>query len=29
MKAARLIGEVIGHMRQHTGDQWIEYRLML
>jgi len=27
MKAARLIGEVIGHMQQYTGDQWIEYRL--
>ncbi|WHZ02881.1 DUF1835 domain-containing protein [Neobacillus sp. YX16] len=27
MKAARLIGEVIGHMHQYTGDQWIEYRL--
>ena len=27
MKAARLIGEVIGHMQQYTGDEWIEYRL--
>lgn len=27
MKATRLIGEVIGHMQQYTGDQWIEYRL--
>lgn len=27
MKAARLIGEVIGHMKQYTGDEWIEYRL--
>ena len=27
MKAARLIGEVIGHIQQYTGDQWIEYRL--
>ncbi|MEH7346962.1 DUF1835 domain-containing protein [Bacillus sp. JJ1532] len=27
MKAARLIGEVIGHMQQYTGDQWIDYRL--
>ncbi len=26
-KAARLIGEVIGHMQQSTGDEWIEYRL--
>jgi hypothetical protein len=26
-KAARLIGEVIGHMQQYTGDEWIEYRL--
>lgn len=27
MKAARLIGEVLGHMQQYTGDEWIEYRL--
>lgn len=27
MKAARLIGEVFGHMKQYTGDEWIEYRL--
>lgn len=27
MKAARLIGEVIGHMQDYTGDEWIEYRL--
>ncbi|MGG4153578.1 DUF1835 domain-containing protein [Peribacillus muralis] len=27
MKAARLIGEVVGHMQQYTGDEWIEYRL--
>lgn len=27
MKAPRLIGEVIGHMEQYTGDEWIEYRL--
>ncbi|MFE0508146.1 DUF1835 domain-containing protein [Peribacillus butanolivorans] len=27
MKSARLIGEVIGHMQQYTGDEWIEYRL--
>lgn len=26
-KSARLIGEVIGHMQQYTGDEWIEYRL--
>lgn len=26
-KAARLIGEVYGHMQQFTGDEWIEYRL--
>ena len=26
-KAARLIGEVLGHMEQYTGDDWIEYRL--
>ncbi len=26
-KAARLIGEVIGHMQEYTGDEWIEYRL--
>ncbi|MGE7841162.1 DUF1835 domain-containing protein [Lysinibacillus sp. NPDC093712] len=26
-KAARLIGEVIGHMQQYTGDEWIEYRV--
>ncbi|WP_455663069.1 DUF1835 domain-containing protein [Pradoshia sp.] len=27
MKAARLIGEVIGHMQQYVGDGWIDYRL--
>jgi len=27
MKAARLIGEVIGNMKHYTGDEWIEYRL--
>ncbi|KWW21971.1 DUF1835 domain-containing protein [Peribacillus sp. FSL E2-0218] len=27
MKSARLIGEVVGHMQQYTGDVWIEYRL--
>lgn len=27
MKAPRLIGEMIGHMEQYTGDEWIEYRL--
>ncbi|MBY0222646.1 DUF1835 domain-containing protein [Sporosarcina aquimarina] len=27
MKSARLIGEVIGHMQQYTGDEWIEFRL--
>ena len=26
-KAARLIGEVLGHMEQYTGDEWLEYRL--
>ncbi|MGE7676477.1 DUF1835 domain-containing protein [Lysinibacillus sp. NPDC094403] len=26
-KAARLIGEVLGHMEQYRGDEWIEYRL--
>jgi len=26
-KSARLIGEVMGHMQQYTGDEWIEYRL--
>ncbi|MEG0259062.1 MAG: DUF1835 domain-containing protein [Lysinibacillus sp.] len=26
-KAARLIGEVLGHMEQHRGDEWLEYRL--
>ncbi|EON70360.1 hypothetical protein H131_21652 [Lysinibacillus sphaericus OT4b.31] len=26
-KSARLIGEVIGHMEQYRGDEWIEYRL--
>ena len=25
MKAALLIGEVIAHMQQYTGDQWIEF----
>ncbi|MEK5324957.1 DUF1835 domain-containing protein [Aeribacillus sp. FSL M8-0254] len=27
MKAARLIGEVIGHLEQYVGDQFIEYRV--
>lgn len=27
LNATRLIGEVIGHLQQYTGDQWIEYRL--
>lgn len=27
MKAARLIGEVVGHTAQYNGDEWIEYRL--
>ncbi|MFJ8064602.1 DUF1835 domain-containing protein [Psychrobacillus sp. NPDC096426] len=27
MKSARLIGEVIGHLNQYTGDQFIEYRV--
>lgn len=27
MMSARLIGEVIGHMEQYTGDQWIEFRV--
>lgn len=27
MKSARLIGEVIGHLDEYTGDQFIEYRL--
>ncbi len=27
MKSARLIGEVIGHLDQYTGDEFIEYRL--
>jgi len=26
-RSARLIGEVIGHIQQYTGDEWIEYRL--
>lgn len=26
-KAARLIGEVLGHMVQYRGDDWLEYRL--
>ncbi|WP_107951532.1 DUF1835 domain-containing protein [Lysinibacillus parviboronicapiens] len=26
-KSARLIGEVMGHMEQYRGDEWIEYRL--
>ncbi|MFJ7735308.1 DUF1835 domain-containing protein [Lysinibacillus sp. NPDC097287] len=26
-KAARLIGEVLGHMVQYRGDEWLEYRL--
>ncbi|MGE7692932.1 DUF3658 domain-containing protein [Lysinibacillus sp. NPDC094177] len=28
-KAARLIGEVLGHMEQYRGDEWIEYRLRI
>lgn len=27
IKAARVIGEVCGHMEQYRGDEWIEYRL--
>lgn len=27
IQASRLIGEVMGHMKQCTRDQWIEYRL--
>ena len=27
MKAARLIGEVLGHLEQHVGDEFLEYRL--
>lgn len=27
MKAARLIGEVLGHLDQYVGDQFLEYRL--
>ncbi|MEK4283042.1 DUF1835 domain-containing protein [Ureibacillus sp. FSL K6-0165] len=27
LKAARLIGEVLGHMQQHTSYEWLEYRL--
>lgn len=27
MNAARVVGEVLGHMEQYTGDEWIEYRL--
>nr|WP_239586766.1 DUF1835 domain-containing protein [Shouchella xiaoxiensis] len=27
MLVVRLIGEVLGHMQQYTGDQWIEYRI--
>lgn len=26
-KAARIVGEVLGHMVQYTSDEWIEYRL--
>lgn len=26
-KSARLIGEVLGHMEQYRGDEWLEYRL--
>ena len=26
-KAARVIGEVLGHMEQYRGDDWLEYRL--
>ncbi len=27
MLVIRLIGEVLGHKQQYTGDQWIEYRI--
>ncbi|MFC5542462.1 DUF1835 domain-containing protein [Ureibacillus suwonensis] len=27
IKAARVIGEVLGHLDQYTSDEWIEYRL--
>lgn len=27
IKSARLIGEVLGHMVQYRGDEWLEYRL--
>lgn len=27
MKSARLIGEVLGHLEQHVGDSFLEYRL--
>ncbi|WP_228550965.1 DUF1835 domain-containing protein [Sporosarcina cascadiensis] len=27
MPAARVIGEVLGHIEQYTGDEWLEYRL--
>lgn len=27
MKSARLIGDVLGHMVQYRGDEWLEYRL--
>ncbi|WP_147640309.1 DUF1835 domain-containing protein [Paenisporosarcina sp. HGH0030] len=27
IKAARVIGEVLGQMEQYTGDEWLEYRL--
>lgn len=28
IKSARIIGEVIGHLNQYVGDQFIEYRII-
>lgn len=28
IKSAKIIGEVIGHLNQYVGDQFIEYRIL-
>lgn len=27
MKSARLIGDILGHIEQHVGDSFLEFRL--
>ena len=29
MKSARLVGEVMGHLEQYSGDEFIEYRVSI